>query len=131
MEKASVLVLIAEDHYEILTLLQDALEEGGFAVHAASNSEQAKDALDTRADEIRALVTDIQLGGAMSGWDLARRGRELNPALPVVYTTGSEGADWPSMGVPNSILITKPFTPSQVLTAISQLLNVGMAPATP
>lgn len=84
--------------------------------------------MDTRGAEIRALVTDIQLSGAMSGWDLARRGRELNPKLPVVYTTGSEGADWPSQGVPNSILVTKPFTPSQVLTAISQLLNIGTPP---
>lgn len=69
-------------------------------------------------------MTDIGLGSTLSGWDVARRAREKTPTLPVVYTTGSEGSDWPCLGVPNSILVTKPFAPSQVLTAVSQLLNV-------
>jgi len=47
----------------------------------------------------------------------------------VVYVTGGEGHDWSSLGVPNSVLITKPFAPAQVLTAVSQLLNVGSTPA--
>jgi hypothetical protein len=32
------------------------------------------------------------------------------------------------LGVPNSVLITKPFAPAQVLTAVSQLLNAGNTP---
>jgi hypothetical protein len=38
------------------------------------------------AQAIRALVTDIDLGGSSpTGWDVARRARELHPELPVVY----------------------------------------------
>lgn len=125
MEKASVLVLIAENQVSIQSILQDAFEEGGFAVLAASNADQAIEVLNARHSEVRALVTDIQLGSAISGWDVARHARENNPTLPVVYTTGSNAADWPSMGVPNSIVIPKPFVPAQVLVAVSQLLNTG------
>lgn len=39
--------------------------------------------------------------------------------------TGASADDWPSMGVPNSILLTKPFAPAQLVTAVSQLLNLG------
>jgi hypothetical protein len=37
--------------------------------------------------------------------------------------TGTHGEDWASKGVPNSVLLTKPFAPAQLVTAISNLLN--------
>lgn len=129
MEKTSVLVLIAEDEAEIRNILQITFEEGGFDVVLVPTGEQALEAIDSQGDEFRAIVTDIRLGGAVSGWDVARHARECRADMPVVYMTGSEGKDWPSLGVPNSILITKPFAPSQVLTAVSQLLNAGPPPA--
>ena len=56
---------------------------------------------------------------------MSRRARELEPSLPVVYMTGDAAGDWTSNGVPNSILVTKPFAPAQVVTAVSQLLNLA------
>ncbi len=129
MEKTSVLVLIAEDEAEIRSILEITFEEGGFDVVLVATGEQAIEALDAQGEALRAVVTDIKLGGAVSGWDVARHARELKADMPVVYMTGSEGKDWPSLGVPNSILISKPFAPSQVLTAVSQLLNAGAPPA--
>lgn len=128
MEKTSVLVLIAEDEAEIRGVLEITFEEGGFDVVLVSTGEQALEALDAQGEELRAVVTDIRLGGKVSGWDVARHARELKADMPVVYMTGSEGKDWTSLGVPNSILISKPFAPSQVLTAVSQLLNAGSPP---
>jgi hypothetical protein len=32
--------------------------------------------------------------------------------------TGAAGDEWPSKGVPNSILLAKPFAPAQLLTAL-------------
>ena len=74
----------------------------------------------------RALVTDINLGkNGMTGWDVARRAREINPSFPVVYMSGDSAEDWASMGVPESIMLSKPFAPAQLVTAVSQLLNSG------
>jgi DNA-binding response OmpR family regulator len=78
----------------------------------------------------RALVTDINLKGRMTGWDVARKARELHPEFPIVYMTGGAAEDWGSQGVPNSILLVKPFAPAQLVTAVSQLLNSG-SPTTP
>lgn len=124
----SVLILIAENEAEIRTILQASFEDGGFAVVLASNGEEAMAAMDAQAEEVRALVTDINLGSKSTGWDVARHARERNPELPVVYVTGADGHDWASLGVPNSVLIAKPFAPAQVITAVSQLLNAGNTP---
>lgn len=113
---------------EIREVLEASFEEGGFAVLLASTAEEAIKSLDTSGKEVRALVTDIDLGGDLSGWEVARHARELKPDIPVVYMTGGEVNEWSVKGVPNSILIPKPFAPSQVLTAVAQLLNIGNSP---
>jgi CheY-like chemotaxis protein len=124
-------VLIVEDETALQQILQGALEEAGFAVSASANGEDAIEKLEHPSAAYVALVTDINLGhSSVTGWDVARRARELDGAIPVVYSTGAQGADWPSNGVPNSILITKPFAPAQIVTAIAQLLNSGSATTT-
>jgi DNA-binding response OmpR family regulator len=68
----------------------------------------------------RALVTDINFGREkVDGWKVARHAREIDPEFPVVYMSGDSAADWTSKGVPNSIMLSKPFAPAQLLTAIS------------
>jgi CheY-like chemotaxis protein len=124
-------VLVVEDESLLQQMLQDALEEAGFAVTLSTSGEDAIAHLERQDPAFVALVTDINLSPTgLTGWDVARRARELDGVLPVVYSTGAEGADWPSNGVPNSILITKPFAPAQIVTAVAQLLNTGSAPAT-
>ena len=121
-------VLIVEDEPPLQTLVADSLEEAGFAVTVTANGEEAIEHLQHQESPCVALVTDIQLSpGGATGWDVARRARELDGSLPVIYMTGAAAADWPSNGVPNSILVTKPFAPAQIVTAVSQLLNSGDA----
>jgi FixJ family two-component response regulator len=69
------------------------------------------------------LVTDIRLPGESDGWDLARRARELNAQLPVVYVTGDSAADWSVKGVPNSVVIQKPYAAIQLVTAVATLIT--------
>lgn len=70
----------------------------------------------------------MNLKGKTSGWDLARLVRERDPEFPVIYMTGAAADQWASLGVPKSILLTKPFAPAELVTAVSQLLNIGSAP---
>jgi CheY-like chemotaxis protein len=126
--KPSVLVLIAENEEAIRHVLQASFEEGGFDVVLASSGEEAIASLDAKGQQVRALLTDIDFGSTTTGWDVARHARELNADLPVIYMTGGDAHDWAAFGVPNSVLITKPFAPAQAITAVSQLLNVGNTP---
>jgi len=81
--------------------------------------------LEAKGAAYNALVTDVNLGGKLTGWDVAKRARELTPDMPVIYMTGAAANEWASNGVPNSILLSKPFAPAQLLTAVSNLLNTG------
>jgi|SRR5690242_12229749 DNA-binding response OmpR family regulator len=117
----TVAVLVVEDEAIIRLGLEDTLQEGGYSPVTACTGEEARECLQTV--EVRALVTDVNLGTGLSGWDLARIARELFPDLPVIYVTSVSRDEWSSQGVPNSIMIAKPFASAQVVTAISQLLN--------
>jgi CheY-like chemotaxis protein len=121
----SVLIFLIEDEELIRELLQEALNEGGFEVTMASTGKEAMAFLDREGAEFSALITDVYLPGNVTGWDVARRARELNDALPVVYITGDSAHEWASKGVPNSQLLMKPFAPAQIVTAVSQLINAA------
>ena len=123
--EASLVILVVEDDAPIQTIVEDALTDGGFEPAVAASGEEAVTLLKGNKDKYRALVTDIQLRGVMDGWEVARKAREIEPEFPIVYMTGGNADEWPSQGVPNSILLTKPFAPAQLMTAVSQLLNTG------
>lgn len=118
-------ILLVEDEEAIQDFVRDALGDAGFDLTVSASAEEALVLLRSGVVQYRALVTDIQIEGKLSGWELARKVREIEPDFPVVYMTGAAADQWTSQGVPNSILLQKPFAPAQLVTAISQLLNVG------
>ena len=85
-------------------------------------------ALEAPDQTIRALVTDIDLRGEPNGWEVARRARELFPDLPIIYVSGGSSHEWTSMGVPGSVLVTKPYAIAQLVVAVS---NALLGPAEP
>jgi DNA-binding response OmpR family regulator len=117
------LILIVEDDYPLQGVVEDFLREGGFETHALSSGEEALTLFRGKVAEYSALVTDVSLKGRLSGWEVARQIREIAADFPVVYMTGASADQWTSQGVPNSILLQKPFAPAQLVTAVSQLLN--------
>ena len=43
--------------------------------------------------------------------------------MPIVYVSGASGSEWTSKGVPHSVMISKPFASSQIVVAVSSLIN--------
>ena len=119
------IILVVEDDQLIQSLVEETLGDGGFETAIAAFGEEALSLLQEHSGKYRALVTDINLQGKMDGWEVARHAREIEPDFPVVYMSGAAAADWTSKGVPNSIMLAKPFAPAQLLTAVSNLLNSG------
>lgn len=118
------IILIVEDDSLIHGMIEDCLRDGGFEVAIAPSGEEAVTLLKSEQTSYRGLVTDINLLGRTDGWEVARAAREVSPEMPVIYMTGAAADQWPSRGVPSSVLLQKPFAPAQLLTAISQLMNV-------
>jgi DNA-binding response OmpR family regulator len=117
------LLLIVEDEEIIREILGDALTEAGFEIALTVSGTQAMSELDANAAKFRGLITDVKLGDGLDGWAVARRARELVHDIPVVYMSGDSAHEWSSKGVPNSVMLGKPFAPAQIVTAISTLMN--------
>ena len=122
---SNTVLLVAEDDATVLMTIEDALVEAGFEVVSVINGKQAIAELEKDAERFKGLVTDIRMGAGPRGWEVAHRARELNPTVPVVYMSGDSEKEWAANGVPNSIMLAKPFALAQMVVAISQLINAA------
>jgi DNA-binding response OmpR family regulator len=123
LDQTVPIVLVIEDDDSIQTVVEDALSDAGFEPAVAPSGEEAVTLLKGMKNTYRALVTDITLRGKIDGWEVAQQARQIDPEFPIVYISGKSAAEWPSKGVPNSIMLPKPFAPAQLVTAIANLLN--------
>src|SRR5690348_16942778 len=110
---ASPSVLVIEDEYLLQADIEKVLIEAGFATDIVSSGEEALTLLTSGTKRPDVLVTDVRLAGRLTGWEVAQRIREKNPSFPIVYVTAFS-QDWPAHGVPNSVVISKPFAPAQL-----------------
>lgn len=123
-------ILVIEDEPLIRLDLIDILEHAGFVVEATVDGQTAIAAIDGH-DRLAGIVTDINLGSDVRGWVVARHARQKFPDLAVVYITGDSAAEWTTEGVPNSVVLQKPFADAQVVSAITAVLNNAPAPSNP
>ncbi len=118
-------ILYVEDDAVVRLSLASALEDAGFLVREVGDGKEALAVLEADGEAVRGLVTDVNLGADPDGWAIARKAREREATLPVVYVSGESQEAWAANGVPNSVLIAKPFVPTQVVVALSMLLNTA------
>ena len=120
---ATMALLLSEDDPVLRDVLEAALMDAGFTIVAAGDGTKALAELEADAARFRAVITDIKLGTGPDGWKVSRRARELVSEMPIIYISGDSAQDWPSKGVPNSLMIAKPFPPVQLITAVSTLIT--------
>jgi DNA-binding response OmpR family regulator len=114
---------LVEDEPLIREMIIEELGEAGFEIMGLEDGNRAIAELDADATRFKALITDISLPAGPEGWEIGRRARELVPDMPVIYITADSTHDWASKGVPNSVLIAKPFAPAQLITMVSTLIG--------
>jgi CheY-like chemotaxis protein len=96
---------MVEDEALTALSLQDALEQSGFVVHHASDGEEASDYLKDHHGALAAIVTDIRFGPGIDGWEVARRARELDADIPVIYMSGDSAHEHARQGVSESFIL--------------------------
>ena len=89
------------------------------------NGAEAITILDELSTRLRGLVTDINSAWVLTDGISHVMLGNFAPKSPVVYMSGASSHEWASHGVPNSTLVTKPFAPAQIVTAISALINIS------
>jgi PAS domain S-box-containing protein len=113
-------VLVVDDVANTRVLVSAILMKNGFRVLAASDGREALEIFSRRRDEVRLVVTDLDMPG-MSGFALAEAVRQLNPAVRVMAMSGVE--THPKLGPAIDAFILKPFTVEQILGLAGRLLQ--------
>ena len=116
---AAKIVLIVEDEFLLRHTIATYFRDAGCVVVEAESAEQAM-TMCHGGTPVDILITDIQLGGPGSGWDVAAAFRSLWKMMPVIYTSGRVRDR--TRSVPNSLFIDKPYRLSDIMNACQRLL---------
>ena len=110
-------VLIVDDDRTLASMIEEELTKAGFDCVRATTDRAAQGAL-SGGRPFDILVTDVNLGEGVTGFDLGRLARRSQPGIRIIYMSGEANAHhWMSFGEPDSDYISKPFT-LEKLTAL-------------
>jgi two-component system, response regulator PdtaR len=112
-------ILVVEDEVLLRMAVADQLRNVGYRVIEVADAQQALDALAHKFD-VKLIVSDIQLPGALDGLGLARLVRATHPAIKIVLTSGRFGdAD----GSECDGFFQKPYDANRLINHIGTLLD--------
>ncbi|MDP5052992.1 MAG: response regulator, partial [Congregibacter sp.] len=115
-------VLVVDDDVSVSKYLAEVLRDAGYNVRVFNDSSAALGYLEDNIDQLDVLVTD-QIMPQISGLQLARRAKELRPALPVILITGythtSDLMQVQELGLEGCL--KKPFRMDDLLWALAKV----------
>jgi signal transduction histidine kinase len=121
MSSISAKILIADDSWDIRTLMEIYLEDGGYTVFEASDGSEAVDlALEIKPDLI---LMDMQMP-VMNGYEAVQQLRNQNFIRPIIALSGSALTQDQSYALEvgcNDYMI-KPVSPDELLEKIEKIL---------
>lgn len=120
-------VLVVEDEDAVRNLIRTLLRIAGYEVLTCQDGEEALDLLDARGGEINLLITDINLGIRMDGFETANALRARQPSLKVLFISGEdeEARVTGEMATGSAYFLVKPFTPRGFTERVRQLLDAA------
>ncbi|MDA0239022.1 MAG: response regulator [Proteobacteria bacterium] len=117
-------ILLVEDDAAVLDALKQSLESSGYAVHTATDADEAQQ-LFQNGFSVDLLLTDIVIPGKLTGADLAQEICAKNPDIKVVLMTGYAERDIVARGIGTSgyRLLRKPVGMEKLLGTLTEVLH--------
>jgi CheY-like chemotaxis protein len=115
-------VLVVDDDEDLRTIIQDVLEDQGFAVATAANGREALDML-LRGEAAPALILLDLTMPVMDGWAFRREQRQVPrlAQIPVVLFSGDPDVDDAALSLNAAATMTKPLRLDGLVTLVDQL----------
>ncbi len=112
-------ILIVDDNYDMLEVLQRNLKAQNFHTYKASSVTEALEIL--KYSEIDLLITDLQMPG-INGMELVKYAEEHFPGIPKLVITGFPTLDGAIDAVKSGALdyLVKPFTNEELKKAVEK-----------
>lgn len=113
-------ILVVEDEPLIRLGLVDVLEEAGYEVTEAAHAGEAIAILEAHQD-IRLVLTDVDMPGDMDGIRLAQYVRRHWPPIHLIVVSGKAGLDLDALPL-GSRFIGKPYPQEQMIALVRSLI---------
>jgi CheY-like chemotaxis protein len=120
MSTPKPVILVVEDEFLLREAAVALVEDAGFEALATASADEALSILETRAEEICLVFTDIQIAGTMDGLKLAHAVRDRWPPVELILTSGRRHIhpdDLPERGR----FFAKPYDFDAVLQAFQEM----------
>jgi two-component system, NtrC family, nitrogen regulation response regulator NtrX len=114
-------ILIVDDEADIRELMSEILEDEGFAVRTAHNSDSALKSLADRVPSL--MILDIWLQGSeLDGLGILELAQERYPSLPVIMISGHGNIETAVNSIKMGAFdfIEKPFEPAHLLHVLAK-----------
>ena len=120
-QRGPVTILLADDEALLRELGETILKQAGYNVISIHLRADLEALLQSQADRIDLVLTDIVMP-EISGPELGARVRARWPAVPVVYTSGYSREELKDMPA-DALFLQKPFTPAELIGKIRGVLG--------
>jgi CheY-like chemotaxis protein len=123
MSDAKQTGLVVEDEWLIRLELVEELTSAGWAVRDSGSGEDALKVIaqaQAAGEKMDFLVTDIRLGGAVDGWDVAEACRKAWPGLAVIYVSANPMVE--SRRVEGGMMLSKPAEMTNLISLCHRLI---------
>jgi two-component system nitrogen regulation response regulator NtrX len=114
-------VLVVDDEADIRELVAGVLEDEGYAVRSAANSNEALEAIESRRPSL--VLLDVWLQGSrLDGLQLLEEVKRRDPSLPVLMISGHGNLDTAVAAIREGAIdfIEKPFEASRLLHLVGR-----------
>ena len=115
-------IAIVEDEKDLNNLIKTYIEKEGYVVTSYYNG---TDAIDNVDKNFHLWVLDIMLGDDVSGYDIIKKIREVNPDVPVIFTSARDKELDKIIGLElgSDDYITKPYSPKELVLRVNNIIR--------
>lgn len=115
-------IALVEDEIDLNNLIKTYLEKNDYEVVSYT---KGIDAINNINDNINLWILDIMLSDDISGYDIIKKIREINPNVPVIFTSARDKDLDKIIGLElgSDDYITKPYSPKELVLRVNNIIK--------
>lgn len=115
-------IALVEDEIDLNNLIKTYLEKNDYDVVSYT---KGIDAINNINDNINLWILDIMLSDDISGYDIIKKIREINPNVPVIFTSARDKDLDKIIGLElgSDDYITKPYSPKELVLRVNNIIK--------
>ena len=115
-------IALVEDEIDLNNLIKTYLEKNDYEVVSYTKGVYA---INNINDNINLWILDIMLSDDISGYDIIKKIREINPNVPVIFTSARDKDLDKIIGLElgSDDYITKPYSPKELVLRVNNIIK--------